>query len=111
MGIAMGDRKQVEPFIIFAFWMAILFGHGPGGLTVGYGRYLTTGDIRKLTVVLMPFILYAIFTLVPLCVGIRRLRAEPAKYSGRIHAVVTLLCALLVLWPVVFIVAYWIGKR
>ena len=81
----MKNKKQVDPFVIFSFWMAFLFGVYPGMIFFFRTNYIQ----KEFVIIFITQSLYLVSVLLPLCVGIKRLRDVPEKFSGVIYVVAT----------------------
>ena len=74
--------QQVEPFIIFSFWTAFLFGVMPG-MDLFHDYYVK--EMFPTGIVIQGVYLLSVF--VPLAIGIRRLKQKEAHYTGWKHVV------------------------
>lgn len=86
----MVDKKQVEPFIIFSFWQAFLFGVCPGLHYMFMHNYMQ----NEANIVYTSQFFYMVSVFAPLYVGIKRLRAQPTNFSGKVHVVAILFFVL-----------------
>lgn len=72
--------KQVEPFIIFSFWTAFLFGVMPG-MDLFHEYYVK----RMYPIGIMVQSVYLLSVFAPLSIGVRRLEQKTSNYTGRRH--------------------------
>jgi len=90
-------QKQVEPFIIFSFWMAILFYFHPS-FSLYFLKHFHDSKAFFIVITQMG---YYIAVLLPLFWGYQRVIKMPDQFTGKKHAVFIIVIIILDLLKVI----------